>query len=142
MRAIRLLAVVSAALFLGTAATAEAKPRGAVPGKFTLGILTEGEQLARYMRASNVFCFWKKDHVIVHVNLKNGAVEHVTATVKPRYYIARGGEHGSGFTSSKDYGFDGGEFRTIFIDAGKPEGVPPGSKIARCAPYLYLIKSG
>lgn len=94
------------------------------------------------MRASNVFCYWKKDHVIVHVNLKNTGAEHVTANVKPRYFIARGGEHGSGLTSGKDYGFDGGEFRALYVDAGKPDGVRPGSKIARCAPYLFTIKSG
>jgi hypothetical protein len=138
-----LLASMVSLVALGVTATASvAKPRGAVAGKFTIGILAQTDQLSKYLKASNVFCFWKKDHVMVHVNLKNRAVEHITATVKPRYFIARGGEHGSGFTSAKDFGFDAGEFRALFIDAGKPDGVPPGSTIGRCAPYLYLIKSG
>jgi hypothetical protein len=136
-----LIACAVVAVVAAPAASA-ARPKGAVPGKFTIGILAQGDQLAKYMRASDVFCYWKKDHVIAHVNLKNTGAEHVTANVKPRYSIARGGEHGSGLTSGKDYGFDGGEFRALFVDAGKPDGVKPGAKIARCAPYLFTIKSG
>ena len=94
------------------------------------------------MIASSTWCVWKGDHVIVHVNLRNRLAEHVTATIKPRYYIRNGGEHGSGFTSAKDYGFDAGEFRRLWIDAGNPKGVTPRTPISRCAPYLFLIESG
>jgi hypothetical protein len=94
------------------------------------------------MVASNVWCAWRGDHVIVHVNLKNRSAEHVTATIKPRYEIQNGGEHGSGLTSAKDYGFNAGGFRSLWIDAGAPKGVSAHTRIARCAPYLFLIKSG
>ena len=104
--------------------------------------LAKYDDLAKYMSASNVWCAWRGDHVIVHINLRNRSAEHVTATVKPRYFIARGGEHGSGLTSADDYGFDSGEFRSLWIDAGEPKGVRAGSPIARCAPYLFLIESG
>jgi hypothetical protein len=45
-------------------------------------------------------------------------------------------------TSAEDYGFDAGEFRSLWIDAGKPKGVAPKTPISRCAPYLFLIESG
>src|SRR4051812_20210149 len=133
------LALSAAAVLVGTALAA---PKGAVPGRFTVGLLAGSDQLSSYMKASNVWCVWKGDNVIVHVNMRNTGNEHVTATVKPRYTIARGGEHGSGFSSAEDYGFDGGEFRSLWIDAGSPKGVRIGAKIASCSPYLFLIKSG
>lgn len=117
-------------------------PKGAVTGKFTIGILAQSDPLAKYIRSASTFCVWAKGHVMVHVNLKNTGAEHVTVNVKPRYFIARGGEHGSGFTSGKDYGFDGGEFRSLWVDAGAPKGVTVGAEISRCAPYLFTIKSG
>jgi hypothetical protein len=117
-------------------------PRGAVRGRFTIGILAQGDALTKYMRWSNVWCVWRGDHVIVHVSAKNTAAEHVTASIKPRYYIARGGVHGDGFSSIEDKGFDPGEFRSLWLDAGKPKGVPAKTPISRCAPYLFLIKSG
>jgi hypothetical protein len=136
------VASFAAAALLVVAVTTAAPPKGAVRGTFTVGILAQDNPLAKYMRWSNAFCVWAKDHVMVHVSAKNTGAEHVTASIKPRYFIARGGEHGSGLTSGKDYGFDGGEFRSLWIDAGKPKGVTPKAKIARCAPYLFSIKSG
>jgi len=136
-------------LLIGMAMTAGAAlahslkpPKGAVRGTFTVGILAQGEPLTKYLRWSNVWCAWSRGGVIVHVNMRNTAAEHVTAHIKPRYYIARGGEHGSGLGSVEDYGFDSGEFRSLWIDAGKPKGVRIKTPISRCAPYLFLIESG
>ena len=139
-RAVALAAL--AASLLVVASSAAAPPKGAVRGTFTKGFLAETDQLAKFMVASSTWCAWRGDHVIVHVNLRNRSAEHVTATVKPRYFIRNGGEHGSGLTSAKDYGFDAGEFRSLWIDAGNPKGVRPGTPISRCAPYLFLIESG
>ncbi len=134
-----LAVLVAGAVAIGSAAAKP--PKGAVKGHFTIGLLAESDELSSYVKSSNVFCVWSKDRVMVHVNLKNGAAEHVTMSIKPRYKIARGGEHGtSGF--GKDFGFDSGEFRSLWIDAGSPKGVKPKTKIRECSPYLFLIKSG
>lgn len=133
--------LAAAALALAAAATAK-PPKGAVRGTFTIGILAQGDRLTKYMRWSNVFCVWAKDHVLVHVSGKNTSFEHVTATIAPKYVIARGGAHGDGITSHQDKGFDAGGFRSLWLDAGKPKGVQPRTPIAKCAPYLFSIKSG
>jgi hypothetical protein len=141
MKAATGLAALALALLLAVDVLA-APPRGAIRGTFTIGSLAQGDQLTRYMRWSNVWCVWRGDHVIVHASAKNTAAEHVTASIKPRYYIRRGGAHGDGLSSVQDKGFDAGEFRSLWLDAGKPKGVPAHTPISRCAPYLFLIKSG
>ncbi len=142
VRKITLVAtIIIAALTLPLAGLAK-PPQGAVRGTFTIGILAQGDALTKYMRFSNVFCVWSRDHVIVHVSAKNTSAEHVTATISPKYWIARGGPHGDGFGSQQDKGFDGGEFRSLWLDAGKPKGVPAKTPIAKCTPYLFSIKSG
>jgi hypothetical protein len=141
MKAGAILVGIAVGLGLSTGALAK-PPKGAVRGQFTIGILAQSDSLTKYMRWSNVWCVWRGDHVIVHVSAKNTSAEHVTASIKPRYYIARGGVHGDGVTSVQDKGFDSGEFRSLWLDAGKPKGVPPRAPISRCAPYLFLIKSG
>jgi hypothetical protein len=141
MRKAALLFMFAAALALVAIAAAR-PPRGAVRGTFTVGILAQSDQLSKFMRWNNIWCVWRGDHVIVHVSAKNTSAEHVTATIRPRYVIARGGVHGDGFSNAQDKGFDAGEFRSLWLDAGKPKGVAAHSPIARCAPYLFLIKSG
>jgi hypothetical protein len=141
MKAGAILTVLAISLGLAVGALAR-PPRGAVRGQFTIGILAQGDSLTKYMRWSNVWCVWQGDHVIVHVSAKNTSAEHVTASIKPRYYIARGGVHGDGVLSIEDKGFDAGEFRSLWLDAGKPKGVPAKTPISRCAPYLFSIKSG
>jgi hypothetical protein len=140
MKAGAVLTVLAVSLGLSVAALAK-PPRGAVRGQFTVGILADND-LAKFMRWSNVWCVWRGDHVIVHVSAKNTSSEHVTTHIKPRYYIARGGAHGDGLTSVQDKGFDAGEFRGLWLDAGKPKGVAAHTRISRCAPYLFLIESG
>ena len=63
-------------------------------------------------------------------------------TIEPAYDILRGTTHGAGITNTKDFGVDGGAFRSLWIDAGKPKGVATRSVISRCHPSLFLIKSG
>jgi hypothetical protein len=76
---------------------------------------------------------------MVHVTLHNSSVEKIKATVKPRYYIARGSEHGSSFLAGKDFKLATGRTVSALMDAGKPEDTPTGARIGRCAPYLYLV---
>jgi hypothetical protein len=123
--------------------TAQARPDSIpVRGAFSIGDLASFDDLSQYIRGTNVWCAWKSSHVMVHVTLRNTSVERIKATVKPRYYIARGGEHGSGFLGAKDFTLASGQSRSVLIDAGKPEGTPTGARIGRCAPYLYLVDNG
>jgi hypothetical protein len=133
-------AMVSLAAVVVVGEAAATPPKGAIKGRFSRGLFS-GDTLSKHLKSSAVWCAWRGENVIVHVNLKNTSIEHVTASVKPRYFIRNGGEHGSG-GFGKDYGFDGGEFRSLWIDAGKPKGVPKSSPLSKCAPYLFLIKSG
>jgi hypothetical protein len=132
------LAGLFAAIFAGVAARgASASPP--VRGSFTVGSLASFDELAKFIKGSDVSCSWSGKHVVVRLVLTNRSVESIKATIKPRYYIARGSEHGSGFTSSRDFTLRGGQRRTVSIDAGSPEGTPTGARIGRCAPYLYLV---
>ena len=137
----KLFAVAAVALAITSVAYAAA-PKGAVHGKFTIGALAATDPLAKYVKGTAVWCAWKKDHVIVHVNLKNGSAEHITASIEPAYDILRGSTHGAGITNLKNFGVDGGAFRSLWIDAGKPKGVAPHAVISRCHPSLFLVKSG
>lgn len=128
------------ALFIGVT-IAQAKPRNAVPGRFTIGFLFQDDPLARRLKSSAVWCGWSGDQVIVHVNLKNNSVEHVTATIQPSYTIRGGSKHGAGFSSLEDFGFDAGEFRSLWIKQ-EPKGTKPGSPISKCTPSLFSIKAG
>ena len=140
----RVIGFGMALAIVGVVATvaSAAPPKGALRGTFSIGILAQSDQLSKYISASNVWCVWKGDHVIVHVNVRNRSSEHVKATIKPRYEIRNGGEHGSGLTSAKDFGFDARQFRSLWIDAGHPKGVTARTPFSRCAPYLFLIQSG
>ena len=96
------------------------------------------------MTYREVWCAWrsKDKHVIVHVSMRNTSVEHVTATIVRRYYIAGGGVYGDSiFTAAQDKGFDAGEFRSLYLDAGAPKGTKPFARISKCAPQLYRVKS-
>jgi hypothetical protein len=118
-------------------------PRGAVKGTFDKSCFGCGDQeLIDNLHASNVWCAWDKDHVIVHISFRNRENAHVTVTVQPSYRIVNGGKHGSGLTSLKDVGIDAGAFRSWFGDAGKPKGVKAKTPISKCEPSLYSIKTG
>ncbi len=142
MKRLTAAVAIAAAALIGVTIAQANPPKGAVRGTFTIGITAQGDSLTKYMRWSNVFCVWSKDHVLVHVSGKNTSAEHVTVTIAPKYTIARGGAHGDGAGSWQDKGFDAGGFRSLWLDAGKPKGVAPKSPIAKCEPYLWSIKSG
>jgi hypothetical protein len=144
----KFVVLAAAVLALAAVSTAFATvPKGAVKGTVSLGFLAKYDDsgLVKRMTYRGAWCAWRKSdkHVIVHVSMKNKSVEHVTATILPRYYIARGGVHGdSPFSASQDKGFDSGEFRSLWLDAGAPKGVRPMAPISKCAPVLYQVKSG
>jgi hypothetical protein len=114
-------------------------------GTMTLGFLANYDVsvLAKRLRYSIVWCAWnrKSKRVIVHVNMKNTSVEHVTAYIYPKYSIVRGGVHGAGFSSIESKGFDAGEFRSLRFNE-EPKGVRPFARIAKCMPELQMVKSG
>ena len=132
-------AVVTAIVGFASASASAAQSGGRVGGSFSVGMLAKFDDKAKYIKGSNVWCTWRGSHVIVHVNLRNTSVETITATVKPRYYIARGSEHGSSFLAGKDFKLGGGRRVSALIDAGQPENTPTGARIGRCSPYLYLV---
>ena len=127
-------------LIIGVSAvSASAYSTGRVAGSFSAGTLAGFDDKTKYIDGSNVWCEWRGSHVMVHVTLHNSSVETITATVKPRYYIARGSEHGSSFLSGKDFRIAGGKTVSALIDAGKPKDTPQGARIGQCSPYLYLV---
>jgi hypothetical protein len=133
------VAVALTAIVCVGAVSAWARSAGRVYGSFGAGTLASFDDRARYISGSNVWCAWRRPHVIVHVSLHNSSVETITATVKPRYYIARGSEHGSGFTSGQDFRLVGGKTVSALMDAGSPQNTPAGARIGSCDPYLYLV---
>jgi hypothetical protein len=138
MRKLVVAALVTTVVGLSST-PAWAQSNGRVAGSFSIGTLVSFDDKAQYIQGSKVWCAWHGTHVIVHVTLHNTSVETITATVKPRYYIARGSEHGSSFTSGVDFKIDGGKTVSALIDAGAPKNTPTGARIGTCAPYLYLV---
>lgn len=133
---------VIACVFLGAWTSSAAGPiTGKVKGKFNRNCLLCDGRLKSYIRTSSVFCGWQDGKVVVHVTMKNTAVEHVTVNWHPSYIIARGGEHGAGLGSIESSGFDAGELRQLFAKE-EPKGVPVRSRIAKCKPSFSTIESG
>jgi hypothetical protein len=130
-------------LLVGTGAALAKPPKGAVRGTFKTSTCVgcEGDLVAR-VSGRNVFCVWSKDHVMVHISFRNRAIAHLTLHVMPKYKIREGGQHGSGLGSLEDIGVDGKAFRSVWIDAGKPKGVPAKSPISSCEPYLFSLQTG
>jgi hypothetical protein len=133
------VAVALTAIVGASSVSAWAQSTGRVGGSFGTGALASFDDKAQYIRGTNVWCAWRGSHVIVHVTLHNSSVETITATVKPRYYIARGSEHGSSFLAGQDFKLAGGKTVSTLMDAGHPKNTPTGARIGRCAPYLYLV---
>jgi len=132
------VALVSAFMVAGVTAA----PPGAVRGTFTQGWLASSAELSKHISGSDVWCRWQGDHVQVHVTVRNRSVERVEATIKPRYYLRGGGEHGSSFFGAKQYKINARSSRSITMDAGKPKGVSGRVPIRKCEPLLYLLGSG
>ena len=117
-------------------------PKGAVHGTFSKSLTLGDAALIKALSASNVYCFWSKGHVIVHITFRNHSIAHVTLTIEPKYTIRNGGTHGNGLTNWQDFGIDGNAFRAVFIDAKAPDGIPKNAPIGACQPDLIQIKAG
>ncbi len=74
--------------------------------------------------------------MVVHLTIDNGSNAHVTARIVPRYEIEKGGVHGDSFGSDQSVGIASASVKTVTLDAGKPEGVPVGTRISKCDPRL------
>jgi hypothetical protein len=139
----RIALVILAIAALATAGIAFAKPpKGAVHGTFSKSLALGDSNLIKLLSASNVYCFWSKGHVIVHITFRNHSVEHVTLSVEPKYTIRNGGTHGNGITNWQSVGINASAFRAVFLDAKAPDGVPKNSPIGSCRPDLADIESG
>jgi hypothetical protein len=113
---------------------------GRVNGTFARDCFGCGD-LKRYIKASNAWCGWRGDTLLVHVRMTNESIEHVTVNWHPSYTFVGGGEHGAGITSIQSDGFDAGETRDLIAEQ-QPDGVPVGSRIGKCKPSFFLIESG
>jgi hypothetical protein len=133
------VALVVSAISLTLLGAAVAAPRGAVRGSFSKGWLASSDELSRYISGKDVWCAWRGDHVVVHITISNRSVESVEATIKPRYYLRGGGEHGSSFLGAQDFTLKARSTRSLLIDAGSPDGVDGRVAIRKCAPLLYLL---
>jgi hypothetical protein len=114
---------------------------GRVAGSFARDCVLCDRQLVRFIQTSDVWCGWQDGKVLVHVRMRNDSVEHITVNWHPAYIIARGGEHGAGLGAAQSDGFDAGETRSLTAEQ-EPEGVPIGSRIAKCKPSFSIIESG
>jgi hypothetical protein len=136
--------VVAASLVFAAMAVASASTpiHGKVKGHFASASSCFGcGEMVKYVKASNVWCAWQGENVIIHVRFHNTSVEHLTIHWHPSYIIRNGGEHGAGFGSLQDHGVDGHGYRGVFVKQ-KPEGVPAGSPIAKCKPSFSSVESG
>ena len=93
MKKLIVAAVLTAIVGVLAASASASASAGRVGGSFSTGSLAGLDDKAEYISGSQVWCQWRGNHVTVHVKLHNSSVETITATVKPRYYIARGSEH-------------------------------------------------
>ncbi len=77
---------------LGASIAVAAGPiTGKVRGVFHRDCLFCDTRLESYIKTSNVWCAWQSGKVLIHVTMRNTAVEHVTVNWHPSYVIARGG---------------------------------------------------
>lgn len=135
------LGVAAVCLVIASASIAADPITGKVRGVFHRDCLLCDGQLKSYIKTSNVWCAWQKGKVLIHVTMRNTAVEHITVNWHPSYVIARGGEHGAGLTSVQSSGFDAGELRQL-VAKQDPKGVPDNARIAVCKPSFSTIDSG
>lgn len=120
-------------------------PAGATSGKFDrecergpVNECTNGDA-AKEIDALETWCLWRGQDVVVHVELRNGFGAGAKVSVVPRYVIANGGQHGTSFGSEAYRTVAAGGTVIFNINAGHPEGVPPGSSIEECKPKLYDV---
>jgi hypothetical protein len=135
------LVVAVLALMAASFASASGPITGKIRGTFHRDCLLCDGDLKPYIKTTNVWCAWQDGKVLIHVTMRNKAVEHVTVNWHPSYKIAGGGAHGEGLTSVQSSGFDPGELRQLTIKQD-PKGVPDNSRISVCKPSFSTIESG
>jgi hypothetical protein len=85
----------------------------------------------RSITGENVWCRWDGDHVQVHITFRNSSGDNLVATVRPNYWIAGHGRHGSSDGSRREVAVSAGAYRDWLTDAGRPKGVPAGTPIEK-----------
>ncbi|MGH3064953.1 MAG: hypothetical protein ACRDOF_01505 [Gaiellaceae bacterium] len=125
------------ALMTGCAGETSA-PAGAKSGKIRYDCsLSCGDDLARdALEFKDVWCRWRGDHVLVHVRVENPLVVPIRTNITPAYEIEDGGRHGTSFGSDRSVPAQRSSYTEVEIDAGSPEGVPPGTRISSCEPQV------
>jgi hypothetical protein len=118
-------------------------PLGAVAGTWDAeceaGFLDECESKdgAKAISASDIWCVWRGDDVIVHAVLHNSFGARLRVGIVPRYRILNGEQHGTSFGSDVSQKIDASGSQSYDVNAGHPTGVPAGSTISSCNPKLY-----
>lgn len=97
---------------------------------------------AAELDARDVWCRWNGDHIAVHAVLTNGMNARVTLSIVPKYFIEKGGQHGTSLGSDIELHLQPHQTQSWTGDAGRPEGVPTGTPISACEPHLQNIDIG
>lgn len=133
--------VVAAALLIASTASAAGSITGKVGGVFHRNCLLCDGPLKTHIKTAKVWCGWQDGKVLIHVQMRNTSVEHVTVNWHPTYTIRGGGAHGQGLSSVQSNGFDSGEVRQL-IAKQDPKGVRDGARLGVCKPSFQTIESG
>jgi hypothetical protein len=133
--------IVISAMATISSASAAGPITGKILGKFHRNCLLCDGPLKTHIKTSKVWCAWQDGKVLIHVQMRNTSVEHVTVNWHPSYTIRNGGTHGDGLSSVQSNGFDAGEVRQL-IAKQDPKGVPDGSRLGVCKPSFQTIQSG
>ena len=123
----------SAAQSEAAALTGKKPAKGGMPLQLGYDVLGD-KQAGKKLTATDVYCGYDGDNVILHAYLRNGLNAHVTAYVERIYFLADAGKHGSGITNHQDVGIDPQATREWTADLGAPAGVNGSPKITGCAP--------
>src|SRR3954447_8771942 len=97
---------------------------------------------AENLDSSDVWCSWKGPDVVVHAVLTNKMNANVKLSIVPKYFLEKGGQHGTSFGSDIPVELAAGERLDWTGNAGQPEGVAPGLAITACEPRLEDIDIG
>jgi hypothetical protein len=136
-----IVAFAFAALVTASAALAAGPITGKIRGTFHRNCLLCEGPLKKHIKTSKVWCAWQDGKVLIHVQMRNTSVEHVTVNWHPTYTIRGGGAHGEGISSVQSNGFDSGEVRQL-IAKQDPKGVKDGARLGLCKPSFETIQSG
>lgn len=119
-------------------------PAGAMAGALSKDctIKCTSPDAADNLDVSSIYCAWNGGDVHVHATLTNGMNATVHLSIVPKYYLDKGGQHGTSFGSDIPITLAAHETKNWVGNAGQPEGVAPGLQITACAPRLEDIDIG